>query len=125
MLAGPALADIKDPQADVTEITSQSTMMLTGDTPDPVSGEMSQLMSGLGVGREESLQGPRGFLEGPAFYPVIGADPPDNQPVNLASLPIGVISTASADPIPEPASLALLASALLLLGLVRRRRNRM
>ena len=64
MLAGPASADIKDPQADVTEITSQGTMMSTGDTTDPVSGEMSQLMSGLGVGREESLQGPRGFLEG-------------------------------------------------------------
>ena len=50
MLAGSASADIKDPQADVTEITSQGTMMSTGDTPDPVSGEMSQLISGLGVG---------------------------------------------------------------------------
>jgi hypothetical protein len=71
--------------------------MSTGATPDPVSGEMSQLISGLGVGQEQTLQGSRGFLEGPAFYPVIGADPPNNQPVNLASLPIGVISTASAD----------------------------
>jgi hypothetical protein len=41
MLAGSASADIKDPQADVTEITSQGTMMSTGATPDPVSGEMS------------------------------------------------------------------------------------
>jgi hypothetical protein len=49
----------------------------------------------------------------------------NNQSVNLPSLPIGVISIASADPIPEPASLALLAPALLWLGLVRRRRNRM
>src|SRR5580692_4426585 len=90
MLAGSASADIK----------SQGTMMSTGATPDPVSGEMSQLISGLGVGREQTLQGPRGFLEGPAFYPVIGADPPNNQTVNLASLPTGAIPTASADPVP-------------------------
>jgi hypothetical protein len=48
-----------------------------------------------------------------------------NPPINQSALSIGIVTTASAGAILEPASLALLAAALLWLGLVPQPRNRM
>jgi len=120
------------------EIYSQGMMMSTGDIYSP--GMEIAIVRGTtnspGTGTIASLGGTPN--SSPPSQGCIGTAPnctdnvtntptvsgsPTNQPVNLASLPIGVISTASADPIPEPASLALLVAALLWLGWVRRRRN--
>ena len=141
MLAGPASADFISPGMMDTsgQIYSQGMMAESGPWGGEIYSQGMMMSTGdiYSPGMEIAIVG--GTNSSPSSQGCIGTAPnctdnvtntptvsgsPTNQPVNLASLPIGVISTASADPIPEPASLALLVPALLWLGWVRRRRNR-
>src|SRR5271169_2987615 len=143
MLAGPASADIEDPQAYSSEVISQGMRSATNDTFS--QGMMADSGAWAGEIYSQGMMMPTGDIYSQGMETVTGgmtnsqgcagtaancsnnvtntptiSDPPTNQPVNLGSLPISVIPAASADPIPEPTSLALLASALLCLGLMRR-----
>jgi hypothetical protein len=149
MLAGPASADIEDPQAYSSQLISQGMRSATGDTfsqgmmadsgawageiysqgmmmsTGDIYSQGMQIATPGGTANSQECVGTAANCTNNVTNTPTVSDPPTNQPANLGSLPIGVIATASADPIPEPGSFALLAPALLWLGLILRRRSQM
>src|SRR5947208_2415604 len=119
MLAAPASANIKNPLIGCGGGTSNCADVRT-NTPTTSGPPRSEETSPSNVQESEApeYEAMPLVLTHPEFFGFNNQD--SNPPPSLSS----AITTASSDPVPEPASLAVLGSALLWLRWARARRNR-
>ena|SRR6266480_4646452 len=119
MLAGPASANIKDPLQGCAALlncaNNGANASTTSDPPKTAGPDPSTINSTIAGGFPEHEALPLPLMH-PEFFGYINQDP-DPAPVVVAA-----VVAANGDPVPEPASLAILGAALLWLRLTRGRR---
>ena len=121
MLVGPASANIKDPLQGCGALLNcadnRTNTPTTSDPPKNVETDPSTIDSTTASDLPEYESKPLMLLH-PEFFASINQDP---DPVPSLS---GAIASASGDPVPEPASLAILGAALLWFRIARGRRTK-